>query len=46
MIKPGICHTMECDTYYQHHHEKNRNKYLEHIKNFKVIKVEVLSLAS
>jgi len=37
------CDTVACDAYYLHHHEKNRNAYLEHLKNYRTIKKRVLS---
>lgn len=37
------CDTTECDAYYLNHHEKNRNGYLKHLKNYRSIKTNVLS---
>lgn len=37
------CDTTACDAYYLHHHEKNRNVYLEHLKNYRTLKTKVLS---
>ena len=37
------CDTMECDAFYLHKHEKNRNVYLEHIRNYRDEKIKVLS---
>ena len=37
------CDTMECDAFYLHKHEKNRNVYLEHIRNYRDEKTKVLS---
>lgn len=37
------CDTMECDAFYLHKHEKNRNEYLGHIKKYQNIKSKVLS---
>ena len=43
MAKAIECDTIECDAYYLHHHEKNRNAYIEHIKNYRNIKTKTLS---
>lgn len=37
------CDTMECDTFYLRKHEKNRNIYLDHVKNYRVIKSKMLT---
>lgn len=37
------CDTTECDAYYLNHHEKNRNGYVEHLKNYRRTKTNVLS---
>ncbi len=37
------CDTMECDAFYLHKHEKNRNVYVEHVKNYRNLKSKVLS---
>lgn len=37
------CDTTECDAFYLHKHEKNRDVYIEHVKKYKSIKLEVLS---
>lgn len=36
------CDTMACDAYYLNHHERNRNAYLEHLKNYRALKTKVL----
>lgn len=43
MRKAIECDTTECDTYYLHNHEKNRNLYVEHIKRYRNVKLKVLS---
>lgn len=37
------CDTTECDAFYLHKHEKNRNVYIEHIKRYRDLKTKVLS---
>ena len=37
------CDTIACDAYYLHHHEKNRNAYIDHLKNYRTIKTRVFS---
>ncbi len=37
------CDTMECDAFYLHKHEKNRNAYLDHVKRYRNLKSRVLS---
>ena len=37
------CDTVACDAYYLHHHEKNRNVYIDHLKNYRTIKTRVFS---
>ena len=37
------CDTVACDAYYLHHHEKNRNAYIDHLKNYRTIKTRVFS---
>src|SRR5680860_1055729 len=37
------CDTTECDAFYLHKHEKNRNVYLEHVKKYRKVKSKMLS---
>lgn len=37
------CDTTDCDTYYLNHHEKKRNTYLAHIKNYRTLKTRILT---
>ncbi len=37
------CDTTECDAFYLHKHEKNRNVYLEHVKKYRNVKSKMLS---
>lgn len=37
------CDTAECDAFYLHNHEKNRNLYVEHVKKYRFLKTKVLS---
>lgn len=37
------CDTTECDAYYLHNHEKNRDMYLNHIREYRRIKTKLLS---
>lgn len=37
------CDTTECDAFYLHNHEKNRNVYIEHVKLYRFLKTKVLS---
>ncbi len=37
------CDTTECDAYYLNHHEKKRNIYLAHVKNYRALKTRILS---
>jgi hypothetical protein len=37
------CDTSECNAFYLHKHEKNRNAYIAHIKNYRNVKSKVLS---
>lgn len=37
------CDTLECDAYYLNTHEKNRDGYMEHLKNFSQLKLMLLS---
>lgn len=37
------CDTTQCDTFYLHKHEKNRNIFVEHIKRYRNVKTKVLS---
>lgn len=37
------CDTIACDAYYLHHHEKNRNAVINHLKNYRIIKIKVFS---
>lgn len=37
------CDNMACDAYYLNNHEKHRNLYLEHLKNYRTLKSKVLS---
>lgn len=41
--KTKECDTMACDTYCLNHHEKYRNLYLEHLRNYRLLKSKVLS---
>lgn len=37
------CDTTACDAFYLHKHEKNRNVYVEHVKNYRNVKTKALS---
>ncbi|WP_421812688.1 hypothetical protein [Flagellimonas sp.] len=37
------CDTMECDAYYLNTHEKNRDGYMNHLKNYNQLKFLLLS---
>ena len=37
------CDTTQCDAFYLHKHEKNRNLYSDHIKKYRTLKTKVLS---
>jgi len=37
------CDTTDCDTFYLHKHEQNRNVYIDHLKKYRLIKSNVLS---
>lgn len=43
MRKSIECDTMECDAFYLHNHEKNRNLYVDHLKKYRDVKRKVLS---
>ncbi|NYJ27855.1 hypothetical protein [Allomuricauda sp. ARW1Y1] len=40
------CDTMECDAYYLNTHEKNRDGYMNHLKNYNQLKFLLLSKMS
>lgn len=37
------CDTLECDAYYLNTHEKNRDGYMEHLKNYSQLKLMLFS---
>jgi hypothetical protein len=37
------CDTTECDAYYLNTHEKNRNGYMDHVRNYVRVKTVLLS---
>jgi hypothetical protein len=37
------CDTLQCDAFYLHKHEKNRNVYVDHVKKYRDVKTKVLS---
>ncbi|SDE88865.1 hypothetical protein SAMN05421636_108192 [Pricia antarctica] len=37
------CDTTDCDAFYLHKHEQNRNVYIDHLKKYRRIKSDVLS---
>ncbi|MBD1259713.1 hypothetical protein HZY62_03875 [Maribacter polysiphoniae] len=37
------CDDMACDAFYLNNHEKHRNLYLEHLRNYRALKGKVLS---
>jgi hypothetical protein len=43
MQKAMECDTTECDAFYLHNHEKNRNLYVDHLKKYRCLKTQVLS---
>lgn len=43
MINAIECDTVECDAYYLNTHEKNRDGYMNHIKNYTKLKLFLLS---
>jgi len=43
MTKAIECDTTECDAYYLNTHEKNRNGYMDHVRNYVRVKTVFLS---
>lgn len=43
MINAIECDTTECDAYYLHAHEKNRDGFMDHIKTYTALKLTLLS---
>lgn len=43
MTKAIECDTTECDAYYLNTHEKNRNGYMDHVRNYVRVKTVLLS---